>query len=233
MRASWLRWVVPAILLGALVAVPAGAQDEPPSFKEMAASQNNLKQIVLAVHNFHDANDKFIDDIRDKDGKPLLSWRVALLPYIEENPLYESFKLDEPWDSDTNKKLIAKMPKIYAPIRVKAKPGETFYQTFTGKGTLFGEKGPLYKLTNIPDGSSSTALVVEAGAPVIWSKPADIAFDEKKPLPKLGGMFDGLLHTALCDGSVRRVRADFDADEMKKFIMPADGAKVDFKKLSK
>lgn len=230
MRTSWvLALAVPV----ALVAVPAGAQDEPPTFKEIANSQNNLKQIGLAFHNAHDVNQKMPGNIVDKDGKPLLSWRVAILPYIEEGKLYESFKLDEPWDSDNNKKLIEKMPKLYAPIRVKAKAGETFYQTFTGAGALFGEKAPGFSITAITDGTSYTVLAVEAGEPVIWSKPADLPFDPKKPLPKLGGLFDGVFNVVWCDGSVSRVRRDFNGDELKKAITPAGGEEFDPKKLSK
>src|SRR5262245_59728137 len=78
-------------------------------------SQNNLKMVRLAMHNFHDAMGRFpAATAYAKNGKPLLSWRVAILPYIEEDALYRQFKLDEPWDSPHNKKLIAKMPKIYA-----------------------------------------------------------------------------------------------------------------------
>ena len=234
MRTSWLRLVVPTALLAAVCAVPAGAADDPPTRKELAASQNNLKQIGLAFHNFGGANeDKWADDITDKDGRPLLSWRVALLPYIEQEALYKEFKLDETWDSANNKKLIEKMPKTYAPVRVKAKAGETFYQRFVGKDALFNEKGTDYKIRNIPDGTSNTALVVEAGDPVIWSKPADLTFGVKRPLPHLGGLFDGDFHLLLCDGSVMRVKKDFDADEMKKVVMPADGNVIDFKKLTK
>ena len=234
MLTSWLRLVVPAALLAGMCAVPAGAADDPPTRKELAASQNNLKQIGLAFHYYCSANDdKWADDITDKDGTPILSWRVALLPYIEQEALYKQFKLDETWDSANNKKLIEKMPKLYAPVRVKAKAGETFYQRFVGKDALFNEKGTDYKIANIPDGTSNTALVVEAGDPVIWSKPADLTFGVKRPLPHLGGLFDGDFHLLLCDGSVMRVKKDFDADEMKKVVMPADGNVIDFKKLTK
>ncbi|AWM36621.1 hypothetical protein GobsT_55580 [Gemmata obscuriglobus] len=235
MRVSRLRalgLVAPLGLVALTVAVPAAAQDEPPAVTEMVRSQNNLKQIALAAHNFESANGKLPGDIVDKDGKPLLSWRVAILPYIEEEEVYKKFKLDEPWDSDTNKKLIEKLPKVYAPIRVKAKPGETFYQTFTGKGALLGDKGGL-KILDITDGTSQTVMLVEAGDPVVWSKPADVPFDPEKPLPKLGGMFDGAFHVALCDGSVRRIRRNFDANEFKKAITVAGGERIDDKKLWK
>src|SRR5262249_51556565 len=87
-------------------------------------NQNNLKEMALAMHNYHDVNGKFPPAaICDKQGKPLLSWRVAILPYVEQDNLYKQFKLDEPWDSEHNKKLIAQMPKVYALPR-DPKPGE-------------------------------------------------------------------------------------------------------------
>ena len=76
-------------------------------------STNNLKQIALALHNYADANrGKLPGDVLDKTGKPLLSWRVLLLPYLEQNDLYKQFKLDEPWDSKNNRPLLEKMPKV-------------------------------------------------------------------------------------------------------------------------
>ena len=76
---------------------------------------NNEKQIALAMHNYHAANDHLPPAaIKDKAGKPLLSWRVAILPYLEQAALYNKFHLDEPWDSPHNKALIASMPAVYA-----------------------------------------------------------------------------------------------------------------------
>ena len=225
-----------AVLVGAVVAVPVTAADDPPAItkKDIQISQNNLKQIALAFHNYASTyNEKLPGDILDKNGKPLLSWRVAILPFVEEQPLYNKFKLDEPWDSENNKALIEKMPKLYAPLRVKAKAGETFYQTFTGEGTLFVRHAPVYKISNIPDGTSNTGLVFEAGEPVIWSKPADMVFDEKKALPKLGGLFDGECNVAMCDGSVIRMKKDPDEKILRYLIMPADGNVLDVDKLKK
>ncbi len=235
MRKFWLLTSIPALLLGAAFAIPATAEEpqEPPSRKELLTSQNNLKQIGLAFHTGYDVSGFLPTDIKDKDGKPLLSWRVAILPYVEQEPLFKQFKLDEAWDSDNNKKLIEKMPKLYAPVYVKAKAGETYYQTFTGPGALFGGKNAPKLIDSITDGTSNTLMVAEAGSPVIWSKPADIPFDEKKPLPKLGGLFGGDFHVALADGSIARIRKDFDEAEMKKLIMPADGNTLDWKKLKK
>lgn len=218
---------IPASLL------PAKADDLPITAKDVVTSINNLKQIGLAFYNYHDTYIGLPGNITDKDGKPLLSWRVAILPFVEEVELYKQFKLDEPWDSASNKKLIEKMPKLYTPVRVKAKAGETFYQTFTGEKALFGGKVKNPKITSITDGTSNTGMVFEAGEAVIWSKPADMPFDEKKALPKLGGLFNGESNVLMCDGSVKRLKKNPDEKELKNLIMPADGNVIDFSKLEK
>lgn len=103
-------------------------------------SFNHLKQIGLAFHNHHDATGRLPGDIRSKDGKPLLSWRVALLPYLEQAALFNQFKADEPWDSEHNLKLLSRMPDVY---RVEIEPKDathTYYQVFAGPGTPFGPK---------------------------------------------------------------------------------------------
>ncbi len=76
-------------------------------------ADNHLKQIGLAMHNFHDVNNKLPAQANYEGKKPLLSWRVHLLPYLGEAELYNEFHLDEPWDSPHNKKLIEKMPQVY------------------------------------------------------------------------------------------------------------------------
>ena len=100
---------------------------------------NNLKQIGLAFHNYHCANNAFPRAaITDKRGKPLLSWRVAILPYIGQQALYNKFNLDEPWDSPHNRELLKEMPSTYVcPSRSNAEPFITTYQVFSGKSAMF------------------------------------------------------------------------------------------------
>ncbi|HYT94720.1 MAG TPA: DUF1559 domain-containing protein [Gemmataceae bacterium] len=186
-----------------------------PSARERAISQNNLKQIGLAMHNYHDAYRCLpANAIYSKDGKPLLSWRVAILPYIEQNVLYQQFKLDEPWDSPHNKALLQHMPPQYAPVREG--PGEpfcTYYQVFTGPNTPFPDVPPQggpfgargLRLTEFRDGTSNTLLAAEAGEAVPWTKPADIAISPVQPLPKLGGQWRSGCNVLMADGSVRWV----------------------------
>ena len=137
-----------------------------------AQSINNLKQIGLALHNFHSANSHFPADIRGKDGKPLLSWRVQILPFLEQPELFNDLQLDEPWDSPHNKALLERMPAVFAVPNSPGEPGMTFYRGFTGTGTLFDPKVPEgVGIETITDGTSNTIAVVEAKEAVPWTKP--------------------------------------------------------------
>ena len=175
-----------------------------------SASSNNLKQIGLAIHNYESANGHLPTDILDKNGKAILSWRVAILPYIEQDNLYRGMKLDEPWDSENNK-LFSKM-KVKTFMSPSAtiledKDGYaiTSYLGVKGPGAAF-ETGKKLKFVDFTDGTSNTVMVVETTDAVAWAKPDDYPFDPKKPLPKLGspGRPD-FCQMLLCDGSVRGV----------------------------
>src|SRR5262249_32627323 len=125
--------------------------------------------------------------IYSKDGRPLLSWRVALLPYLGEEELYGKFKLDEPWDSPHNKKL---SEQVVLAFDLPDSHGATHFQVFGGTGTLFeGTDGIAWK--DVPDGREKTILVVEAAESVPWTKPADLIYAADKPLPKLGAFSKG------------------------------------------
>jgi uncharacterized protein (TIGR03067 family) len=191
-----------------------------------AHSTNDLKQIGLAMRHYHDKENSFpAHAIYSKDGKtPLLSWRVAILPYIGHADLYDAFKLDEPWDSEHNKKLIAEMPRTHKMGgSTKAKEGETFYQVIIGPDTVFNGVKTM-KIGDITDGASNTILVVEAKTPVVWTKPDDVPMpkDKDKRLP-LGGNFAKGFNVVLCDGLVRFVASDIEIPAFRAWITPAAG----------
>src|SRR5262245_41268665 len=174
--------------------VTAG-QEKPQLAAARQLSQNNLKQIALGFHATHDTYGAFPGGIYDKTGKVGLSWRVAILPFVDQVALYKEFKLDEPWNSEHNKKLIAKMPKLYAPPKgAEVANGLTYYRAFSGAGTILppppagagkaGQMAPGVKIVAITDGTSNTVMAAEAAEPVIWTKPDELEYDPKKPLPK-------------------------------------------------
>src|SRR5262245_42896435 len=133
---AWLASVGLAVACAPPVKEPPEEPLPPATQADWQKSINKLKLIGVAVHSFHDANGYFPSDVTDAKGKPLLSWRVAILPFLERNDLYEKFKLDEAWDGPTNKELLAKVPTVYAPVRARGKPGLTFYQGFSGPGAM-------------------------------------------------------------------------------------------------
>jgi len=190
---------------------------------------NNLKQIGLAMHNANSMNGAFpAAAIAGPDGKPLLSWRVAILPFIGQESLYKQFKLDEPWDGPHNKALIAQMPATYlCPSFARPEPGMTTYRAFVGGGAAFDPKRPV-KLDEFTDGTANTLLVVESRSAVPWTKPEDIDFNPQSPpsLLAAGSVHPGGFNALYADGSVRFVPSTTDPKTFRALITRAGGEAV-------
>jgi hypothetical protein len=187
-------------------------------------SIRNLKQIGLAMHGYHEAHGHFPPAaLADSAGEPLLSWRVAILPYLAHRDLYERFKPDEPWDGPSNRKLLSEIPEVYAPTGLGTEPRhETFYRGFIGGGAFFeGVHG--IKIADIMDGTVNTLMVVEAGEPVAWTKPEELLIEGGSSLPRLGGQFEDGFHALTCDGWVRFLAKEIDADLLRWAITRNDG----------
>jgi hypothetical protein len=209
-----------------------------------------MKQIGLALHNYHDVYGSFPASASySAEGKPLLSWRVHILPFIEQMPLYKEFHLDEPWDSEHNRKLIERMPEVYrsknwspeqptktcfvgitsegsvAASRKKAAPGAQ--QDKPAPATVFqGREG--VKIQDIPDGTSNTIFVVESDAEhaVIWTKPEDLPFNHEQPTNGFGVDDEGRVSALFCDGSWRRLKATLDAETWRRLLLRNDGEPI-------
>lgn len=218
-----------ALGIGVALILPAVQQAREAARR--AQDKNNLKQIGLAMHNSHDTYNRFpAQAIRSKkDDKKLLSWRVHILPFIEEAPLYQQFKLDEPWDSPNNKPLIQKMPRVYASPNHDdlTKQGKTVFVAPAGKGTIWDDPQGL-RIANITDGTSNTIMVVEAhkDSAVIWTKPDDIEIDFDNPIKSMKSARVGGFHALFCDGSVRFISDNINLQTLKALLTRAGGETV-------
>ena len=172
--------------------VPA---DLPDAAARKTAVENYLT-IVKGMHHYHDAYGHLPAGIVSNKAVGL-SWRVQVLPFIGEDKLFREFKLTEPWDSDLNKALIEKMPKVFASPGKPIEKGHTFVRTTAGRSGIIPTTpdgkvqlrpdappgSPVHGRTlfSIPDGTSNTFLFVEAGDAVPWTKPDELAFDWTGP----------------------------------------------------
>jgi len=200
------------------------AVDQAKKATEQVNRRNNLKMIGLAFHNYESAMRAF-PAANGPGAEPLphpgLSWRVYLPPYPDEPGLYQEFKLDEPWDSDHNKALIARMPKVFG----TNPEGITSIHIFAGKGAPFQDNVGL-KISDITDGTSNTILTVEAGEDVadIWTKPGGLAFDADMPLKSIGNVKE--FNILMMDGSVRLLR-NINAELFGRLIQHQDGGTIE------
>ena len=213
---AWKSWRV--LLSAALSSAKRQAQS--------AECVTHLKMLALAMHNFHDTYNSFPPHASyDEQGRPLLSWRVFLLPYLDEMELYNQFHLDEPWDSEHNRKLIEKMPDVFSCEHPElAQKGMTTFLAPHGEGTVFsGREGVAIK--DIKDGSSGTALIF-AVAPehaVTWTKPSDLEVDMENPGKGLAGPDQDRFYVSLADGAVLTLPSDIDPKKLRAFLLRSDG----------
>lgn len=188
-------------------------------------STNQLKRVGIAMHTYADVFKHFPPPaITDAEGRPLLSWRVVILPYIEQESLYKQFHLKEPWDSEHNRKLLDRMPDVYRSFASSAPQDRTSFVVATGAGSVFeGTHGTGFR--DITDGSANTLMVFEADdeQAVIWTKPDDYKFDPEHPSAGFTSPYpDGRL-LLYCDGSVHFIRQKLDDETIRRLILRNDG----------
>ncbi len=171
-----------------------------------AETRDQMRQIAIALVNYESERGKYPQStaMTSSDGKSGLSWRVAILPMLDENALYQQFRLQEPWDSPHNKKLIERMPKIYQSPGSALERGFTNYVGIAGPNTILNNSKRPAKTTNVTDGTSKTIMIVEADDThgVIWTKPDDYPWDVANPSAGLGNIWSGNFFGAMADGSI-------------------------------
>ncbi|MBA4064591.1 MAG: hypothetical protein C0501_12935 [Isosphaera sp.] len=222
--------------------------DEPIAPPEPSASpevsQKKLKEIAAALDGYIQVGNGLPAGLLGPDAKaPGLSWRVQLLRVLGHRELYDAFEMTEPWDSPHNRKLIDRMPAVYARPDGKGPPGYTHYRGLVGPQGALEPRGrhpadpprpepghALYSLplpAGAPDGTSHTLLVVEAEEAVVWTRPDELPVGPGHPVPKLGGVARGGANVLFCDGSVYFLPADTPADTVKALCTASGGETVE------
>lgn len=173
-----------------------------------AQCANNLRQIGLALHNYAEVNGALPPAfVADENGKPMHSWRVLILPYLDQQLLYDSYNFSEPWDGPNNSRLLSQMPAAY---RCPSDPGSTggthtAYAGVFGEHSIFRGSKPV-KWRDITDGTSNTLLVGESdGAGIPWLKPDDIDVELHPSIGDVNGFSShhtGGVQFLMADGSV-------------------------------
>lgn len=196
---------------------------------------NNMKQLALAMHNYHDTYKTFPPAyIPDEDGNPKTSWRVLILPYLGYSQLYDQYNFDEPWDSPNNLSVTSTQIPIY---RCPSDTGgaqslETCYMAITGPNTVF-PGGKALRMADITDGTANTLLFVEVhGTGVNWGEPVDLdvsklVFPQVRGAPgSPGSHHPGGFQAATCDGAVRFMSDTTPNAAFQSMITPAGGEQV-------
>ena len=187
-----------------------------------AAGQAEMKQIGLALLAYTSENNGLPPAaIVGPDGKRLLSWRVALLPYLEQGNLHKQFHLNEAWDSPHNIQLLKSMPRQFGGDN---STGMTAVRVFVGGGAAF-EWNRKVGLTEISDGTSNTALLADAASGVEWTKPDELEFNASS-LPQLGQAGQTTVNVLFADGAVKRVPKNLSPADWKGIITRGGGELV-------
>jgi DNA-directed RNA polymerase subunit RPC12/RpoP len=208
-----------------LVTLLEGAVDAVRGAADAAVVQNNFKQISLAMVDHADQNRNLMPTraiLHPQTRQPLLSWRVTILPYLDQQELYQQIHLNEPWDSPHNRQFWSKMPKTYELPGLPAEQGMTAIQVFAGQKTAFTDR-PFRYPANFMDGASQTILIAEAANPVNWMKPEDIDLDRagwNNLRATLGDRTGKGPLVAMGDGSCRHVGKQVSNQTLEAAITP-------------
>ena len=196
---------------------------------------NNLKQVGLALHNYHDTH-KCLPAavITDENGQPMRSWRIAVLPYTEKTTLYGQYDFSEPWDGPNNQALHSARSPIYlCPSDSPTGPFDTSYVMIVGEGTLGGVPNEAVCFSDITDGMSNTILAIEVAASGInWLDPRDMTVEEAVTYitnPAASGSrhaHPGGGNVLFADGSVRFLPDTIDPQTLRALLARNDGQVV-------
>jgi len=219
------------ILAGLLIPAVSAAREA----ARRSQCANNLKQIGLSMHNYHDVYMCLpAAVITDEDGQPMRSWRIAIVPFVEKGTLYDRYDFNEPWDGPNNRALHREHPSIYlCPSDIPAGPLDTSYVMIVGEGTLGGVPNEAVYFGDITDGTSNTILAIEVVASGInWLEPRDVTVEEAVTYitnPAASGSrhaHPGGVNALFADGSVHFLLDTIDPQTLRLLLTRDDGQAV-------
>ncbi len=199
--------------------------------------KDQFRELLIGIHNYDSTFHVFppAEKMRNKEGKSGLSWRVHILPYLDQNELYKKFKLDENWDSPHNIQLLEQMPAIYKTSaggtllqpREPLKAGYTTLVAPVGENTVFGG-AKLVTFSHVTDGLSNTVILVnvEADKAVPWTAPMDFEFDASTPIEGISLTSDLKFMAAFGDGSVDYIPSNLPPQDLLHLFQMNDGNAV-------
>lgn len=185
---------------------------------------NNMKQVILGAHNHASVN----AELPPAEGR--VSWRVHILPYVEQEGVYRQFNLNQDWNEGQNQQTASILIKTYVSPLDEPGTTQTHYRTFTGPGTIYDPKlmkGAVFP-NYIADGVTNTIFAVDTAEMVPWPQPKEIAFEPNGSLPELGNSKRvwGVL-IAMCDGSVKLFgKKTMDPNIIRRMVTAAGGEDV-------
>ena len=175
----------------------------------------------MAVANYHDTYGRYPPAVTyDGDGRPAHSWRILILPYLEQRELFQAYSFDEPWNGPNNSKLATRMPQLFAfaGTYVSGKSTSTNFVAITGDETVW-PRGTGMVQSDLGDGPSNTIQFAEYNGPAVhWMSPEDLKFESMSfVLGDPTGIDSQYLEPAvgMADGSVQRLRAEISSEELR------------------
>ena len=233
-RRAWLEWLVAAGAMFALVILFLPAiQNGGPS--PSSHCKNNLKQLGLALQAYHEQYGCFPPAyVADENGRPMHSWRVLLLPYMEQNDLLKKYRFDEPWDGPNNRRLHGvSFSFLQCPSRSDRPRGTVDYLAVVGPGTAW-PGGESLRLADITDDPAETILLVEvADSDVIWCEPRDLHISQMSPTINgdagqgISSQHSTWAHVVTADGSVQSLSSGATPEVLRALLTPNGGETIE------